>query len=114
MLNLTLVQSKKYFKISSIILVIFLIFLTVLIIRSIPKKNHSSEAQRQELILNLPHITKDYSIVFAPNNDQIYVNIINPPYEQNREFAIEWIKSQGFDPEKLEIVYFPLNKFKQN
>ncbi|OGD84657.1 hypothetical protein A2696_01540 [Candidatus Curtissbacteria bacterium RIFCSPHIGHO2_01_FULL_41_13] len=104
-------KSKKIVKIAIIFSIIVLVFLFIGIF-TLNKPSQPKEISRQDLILNLPYITEDYSISYSTKKDQIYVNV-KDPYEQNRQKALEWIKSQGADPSKLNIFYTPSSKFKE-
>ena len=110
MLPANLKESKKYALIAAGIIVLVLGLVVYGIITS--KRSSQVAKTRQELILNLPYLTTDYSVVYSENKNQIYVNVIKPPYEENRAKALDWLKSQGADPNKLNIVYTPQNKFK--
>lgn len=102
----TLEKSKKLAKI--IIILSLVIFLTLMAVLAITNSRKTKpEITRKELILDLPHITKDYSIVYSENKDQIYVNAINPPYQKNKQKALDWLKTQGANISKLNIKYFP-------
>ncbi|SRR3990167_120282 len=110
MLPANLKESKKYALVALGLIVLVLGLIAYGIITS---RRSSQEAKtRQELILDLPYLTAEYSVVYSENKDQIYVNVLKPPYEENRAKALEWIKSQGADPNKLNIFYTPKNKFK--
>jgi len=89
-------------------LVATFIFIAVLIIGIvITQFNKPKTKSRNEIVLELPHITADYSIVYSDNKDQIYINVINPPYDENRKKAVDWLLSQGADLNSLKIKYLP-------
>src|SRR3989344_4164125 len=109
MLAPDLTKSRRYVLIGVVLIVIIFVLLIAfgLSQKSTPKQKEDKEITRQELVLNLPYLTSDYSIVYSQNKDQIYINVLKPPYEENRQRALEWIKHQGADPAKLNIIYTP-------
>lgn len=111
MFQTELAKSRKYALIGAV-LIVFIIF-ALIIAAGLSRKSVSEpkEITRQDLILNLPHLTSDYSIVYSQDKDQIYINVLKPPYEENRQKALKWIRDQGVDPTKLNISYTPKNKF---
>ena len=113
MSQIDLAKSKKYFLL--IVIPIIFIIIGILIVGIILQKKNSlpKKISQQELILELPYLTQDYSIVYSNNKNQIYINVFKPPYEENRLKALKWIKDQGVDPTKLNISYTPRSKFKQ-
>lgn len=108
MFPVNLKESKKFALMAAFIALLLLGLIAYGIIAS----GRSSKAlkTRQELILNLPYLTADYSVVYSENKDQIYVNVLKPPYEENRQKALDWIRSQGANPTKLNLVYTPQNR----
>jgi len=106
-------KSKKYALI--IVGVLLLSFIGLFIVGTFFSKKQEGPKQitKQELSLRLPYITKEYSVVYSQDKNQIYVNVLNPPYEENRQKALKWIKKQGADPNKLNIFYTPGSQFKQ-
>ncbi len=103
-------KSKKYVLILALA-VIGLLALAITIIALWPKSSSQSPSttpkiSRQEFIDNLsehPLLTRDYGVVYSKENGQIYISVINPPYEENYQKALDWIKSQGIDPASLKI-----------
>ena len=106
--TLSLQQSRKYVLIVAIFGLLVFVALVIGIFASKPK-----DIKREELILKLPYYSQNFSIVYSGNKNQIYVNIINPPYEKNQQEALNWLKSQGANPTKLNIFYTPSSKFKE-
>ena len=98
-------KTKKIVKIGTLFIVIIIALLAIGLFTS-NRENQPQKISRQDLILNLPYITKEFSVVYSSKRDQIYVNT-KAPYEQNRQKALEWIKSQRVDPETLKIFYTP-------
>ena len=105
-------KTKKIVKIGTLFIAIILALLVIGLF-TLNRENQPQKISRQDLILNLPYITKEFSVVYSSKKDQIYVNT-KAPYEQNRQKALNWIKSQGADPQKLSITYTPRNKFRSN
>lgn len=104
----SLQQSKKYALVIAIFGLLVFVALVIGIFVSKPK-----DIKREKLILKLPYYSQNYSIVYSDDKNQIYVNVINPPYEENRREALYWIKSQGADPTTLNFFYTPSSKFKE-
>jgi len=98
-------KTIKIVKIGTLFIIIILALIVIGLFTS-NRQNQPKNISRQDLILNLPYITKEFSVVYSSKKDQIYVNT-KAPYEQNRQKALDWIKSQGADPETLKIFYTP-------
>ena len=105
-------KSKKYAIFAAILIFSILGLLLYGILTSKPKSTTPKELTRQQVILKLPYLTADFTIVYANEKDQIYVNVLKPPYDTNRQKALDWLISQGADPQKLNIFYTPANEFK--
>jgi len=125
-------QNKKFFIISLFILVLISI-LIVFIIRRPPKELTQEEtikiqneaekemAQTEEAFWKdpvnkmkqkLPYQTASFEISFFLDKDnKINFSItIYKDFAQSKKEAIQWIKNQGVDPQKINIVYFDRSK----
>ncbi|MDO8487141.1 MAG: hypothetical protein Q7S45_02535 [Candidatus Curtissbacteria bacterium] len=92
----------------AIVIGIILLISMVIIFGVLNKKSPPPGSQtREKVILNLPRLTADYSIVYGERTDHIYINLINEPYDQNYQKAIKWLKDQGADIEELNIQVTP-------
>lgn len=69
---------------------------------------------RESFISKLPYYQKEFTIVYSQKKDQIYVNILSQPYQENRAKADEWIRSQNIEPKSLNIEYAPSSAFNNN
>lgn len=109
-------QSKKYFIISIAVIILAFLLIVGLIVNSLLKANRAKTVilPRQEIISKLPYFSEGFSVTYSKSKDQLYVNVLKEPYEENRKKALDWLRSKGANPEKLEIFYTPANKFPSN
>jgi hypothetical protein len=103
---ITLDKSKKIFWLAAAFIVVTSAVLIISILAT------PSDDTRQEFISKIPHYTTQYTIVYSKEKDQIYVNILKEPYEENRKNADDWVKSNGQNPQDLKIIYYPSNVFR--
>src|SRR3990167_10119108 len=94
-------RTKRTIFIVAVVFIAIFTAITLFAIFNNPKKTSNTLATGQ-FAKNLPYITKDYSITYSKEKDQYYVNLLKPPYEINRQKALDWIKSQEVDPETLK------------
>lgn len=91
------------------VIIIILFVIGVLISGSSNSKNVKEQSEeRLELIQEkIPYATQEFSVSYSEKKDQIYINALKPPYEENQEKAVNWLKQNGYKPENLDIIYFP-------
>lgn len=106
---LTLNNSRRYFSVT--IGVILLV--VILIVGSILFSKQKNTEPREEFIDKIPYIQQEFSISYSKEKDQIYVNVLKEPYEENRQRALKWIEDNGQNPNNLKLFYTPNNVFKE-
>lgn len=110
--NLT--SSKKLIPVFGFLLLFILITIAISILKSGNSQENKSTDRKSDISqVGLPYLTVDYSIVLSEETNQININIINPPYEQNRTKALEWLVSKGVNIGDFDIIYTPQNQFQQ-
>ena len=103
----SLAQSKKFIVLAFVLTIIFITLLIIWVLAS------GTFNQSKRLARNLPYFTPEFTIVYSSEKDQIYVNVLKPPYEANRQKALTWLQTQGANPTKLNIIFYaPINKFR--
>lgn len=112
----SLKQSKKY---AILIAAFFIVATAASIIALVSQKSQTETPQpspqtvtKEQLITKLPYITSDFSVVYSEDQNQIYVNILKTPYEENRQKALDWLSQQGANPSSLNLIFTPTGKFK--
>lgn len=102
---ITLEKSKRVFWVFAGVVVLIVVVIVFSIV--------SDRSARREFISKIPYYTTEFTIVYSKEKDQIYVNALKEPYEENRKKADDWIKSNGQNPQNLKLIYYPSNVFKQ-
>jgi hypothetical protein len=88
------------------------------------KRNQQSPAYKDPILINLPHSTLDYDIspyFIADNNDishlVLKIQLLVPPGQDTNSYsandkqeALQYIKSLGLDPSKYNIQYQIINE----
>lgn len=113
-------QAKKYFLIGITTVIVIVSILIFLAFSQAFKKSPEEKALNSQSFGDLlkntsqnhSYVTKEFGVIYSKDNKTLFINIFKPPYDTNRQKALDWLKGQGAEPEKLNIIYTPANKFK--
>ena len=112
--ELNLASSKKYIYIFLAVTTLIVTVLAILVITSRkPAQIQKTTITKEDFIQKaLPYTSEQFGIIYNSKKQTLYVNVFKPPYEENRQKALEWVKNRGIDPAEFKIFYSPTSQFK--